>query len=70
MAKERIITPEVQRRDEPAAGIALRPRMLDEFVGQRELVEKLTIALQASLQRNEPMEHLLLHGPPGLGKTT
>ena len=41
-----------------------------EYIGQRDLVEKLQIALQAVKQRDEPMEHVLLHGPPGLGKTT
>jgi holliday junction DNA helicase RuvB len=49
---------------------AVRPRSLGEYVGQRDLIEKLTIALEAATQRGEPMEHVLLHGPPGLGKTT
>jgi holliday junction DNA helicase RuvB len=49
---------------------SLRPRRLDEYVGQRELVERLRIAIEAARGRAEPMEHLLLHGPPGLGKTT
>jgi Holliday junction DNA helicase RuvB len=43
---------------------------LAEYVGQRDLVEKLTIAIEAARQRREPMEHVLLHGPPGLGKTS
>ena len=49
---------------------SLRPTRLVEYVGQRDLVERLTIALQAARERDEPMEHILLHGPPGLGKTT
>ena len=49
---------------------SLRPRVIDEYVGQRELVERLTIAISASRERGAPVEHLLLHGPPGLGKTT
>lgn len=43
---------------------------MSEYVGQRELIERLAITLEAVRARNEPMEHVLLHGPPGLGKTT
>lgn len=49
---------------------SLRPQTFDEYVGQRDLIEKLSIAVHAARGRAEPMEHLLLHGPPGLGKTT
>ena len=49
---------------------SLRPRTLDEFVGQGELKEHLDIVLQAARERNEPVGHLLLCGPPGLGKTS
>ena len=48
----------------------LRPRSIDEFVGQPEMKEHLGIVLQAAGERNEPAGHLLLSGPPGLGKTT
>lgn len=48
----------------------LRPRRLAECIGQARLVETLSIAIQAAKQRGEPMDHVLLHGPPGLGKTT
>jgi Holliday junction DNA helicase RuvB len=48
----------------------LRPRRLDEFVGQRELKEHLAIVLQAARQRSQAVDHLLFAGPPGLGKTT
>lgn len=70
MARDRIISAEAQRTDENTSGPAIRPTRLDEYVGQRDLIEKLSIALEAVQQRGEPMEHLLLHGPPGLGKTT
>ena len=50
--------------------MALRPTSLDEYVGQPRLVEKLRITLEAVRRRDDPMEHVLLHGPPGLGKTT
>jgi len=50
--------------------LSLRPQKLEEFVGQPQLVENLRVAIQAAKQRNEPLEHLLLSGPQGLGKTT
>ncbi|HEX7010312.1 MAG TPA: Holliday junction branch migration DNA helicase RuvB [Phycisphaeraceae bacterium] len=55
---------------EEAVNFSLRPTRLEEYVGQPRLVEKLRITLEAVKQRGEPMEHVLLHGPPGLGKTT
>jgi len=50
--------------------ITLRPSILTEFVGQRKLVEKLKIYIEAAQKRGEPLDHVLLFGPPGLGKTT
>ncbi len=50
--------------------ISLRPTRFDEYIGQKETVETLKIAIQAARLRNEPLDHILLHGPPGLGKTT
>ncbi|MDQ4145167.1 MAG: Holliday junction branch migration DNA helicase RuvB [Actinomycetota bacterium] len=55
---------------EEEAESSLRPRSLDDFVGQPELKEHMGIVLQAALERGEPVGHLLLSGPPGLGKTT
>jgi holliday junction DNA helicase RuvB len=55
---------------EREAELTLRPRNIDEFVGQPELKEHLGIVLQAARERQEPTGHLLLSGPPGLGKTT
>jgi holliday junction DNA helicase RuvB len=49
---------------------ALRPRRLSEVVGQREVIERLQIAISAARSRNEPLGHILFDGPPGLGKTT
>jgi Holliday junction DNA helicase RuvB len=49
---------------------SLRPSRLPEYVGQAEVVETLKIAIEAALKRAEPVDHVLLHGPPGLGKTT
>ncbi len=76
MATERLISPQAidattpQGAEEVEANWALRPRRLDEYVGQAELIERLSIAISAARERGEPLEHLLLHGPPGLGKTT
>jgi len=50
--------------------VSLRPKFLDECIGQRNLKEKLGIAITAARQRSEPLEHVLFYGPPGLGKTT
>ncbi|MSR18134.1 MAG: Holliday junction branch migration DNA helicase RuvB [Phycisphaerales bacterium] len=70
MAKDRIVAGQKQEADPEQTGSALRPRMLVDYIGQARLKERLSIALQAVRGRGEPMEHVLLHGPPGLGKTT
>ncbi|MCD6103810.1 MAG: AAA family ATPase, partial [Thermotogaceae bacterium] len=49
---------------------SIRPRSLDEYVGQSDIKEKLRIAIAAAKMRNEPVDHILFAGPPGLGKTT
>ena len=49
---------------------ALRPKLLDEFSGQRKIVDNLQVFIQAAKQRGDALDHVLLHGPPGLGKTT
>jgi len=50
--------------------LTLRPKSLDEFVGQKTIVENLSVFIEAAKKRREPIEHILLFGPPGLGKTT
>ena len=50
--------------------LSLRPETLDDYVGQNQAVETLRIAIEAAKMRNEPVDHVLFHGPPGLGKTT
>jgi len=73
MARERILSGEEQPEDAaPVADFnpALRPRKLHEYIGQPELIERIRIAVEAAKTRSEPMEHVLLSGPPGLGKTT
>ena len=70
MAKDRIISSASKPEDDVASTGALRPTSLATYLGQPDLVEKLRIALEAATQRNDPAEHVLLYGPPGLGKTT
>ncbi|HLI51607.1 MAG TPA: Holliday junction branch migration DNA helicase RuvB, partial [Thermomicrobiaceae bacterium] len=60
-----------KQRDEDDAGSgSLRPRRLNEYIGQDKVKYKLQIAIQAAQSRGEPLDHVLLYGPPGLGKTT
>lgn len=67
--RSEITTPEVLT-DESAVELSLRPQRLAEFIGQPKIKESLRIAIDAALGRREPLDHLLFHGPPGLGKTT
>lgn len=64
-----VTTPEVIAEDQGTEP-GLRPQRLTEFIGQDKVCEALAIAVQAARQRREPLDHLLFHGPPGLGKTT
>jgi Holliday junction DNA helicase RuvB len=63
----RITSPERTSED---ADTALRPKSLDEFIGQKAARENLRVFVHAAKSRNEALDHVLLHGPPGLGKTT
>lgn len=65
----RIVTGESQPTDK-AVDHALRPQTLDEMIGQERLRDKIQILVAAARQRDEPLDHVLLYGPPGLGKTT
>ena len=62
------MTPE--RRDEDAAEVSLRPQRLEEFIGQEQARKNLSVFITAARGRNEPLDHVLFVGPPGLGKTT
>jgi Holliday junction DNA helicase RuvB len=68
--EERLVAPTASSADEEHLNTALRPRSLGEFVGQDIQRQRLAIAVEAARQRTEPLDHLLLSGPPGLGKTT
>ncbi len=66
---ERFLSP-VIAEDEQSLDLNLRPKSLDDFVGQKKLKDNLKIFIQAAKQRKEPLDHVLFCGPPGLGKTT
>jgi Holliday junction DNA helicase RuvB len=66
---ERIIQPKRMEEDLPAEN-SLRPRCLDEYIGQERVKENLTVFIEAARQRAEPLDHVLFHGHPGLGKTS
>ena len=68
--RDEFLDPELASDHEVSDEVSLRPRELDEFVGQRELKEHLDIVLGAAKQRGQAADHILLAGPPGLGKTT
>jgi len=70
MAIGRIIGGQSLNDAEESFNVSLRPKFLDACIGQRNLKEKLGIAIAAARQRSEPLEHVLFYGPPGLGKTT
>jgi holliday junction DNA helicase RuvB len=69
MTIERVASPQVTE-DELALESTVRPRRLDEFAGQERIKENLAILIDAARHRSEPVDHVLLYGPPGLGKTT
>ncbi len=69
MPEERIISEELKNEDQ-TIDLTLRPHTLSEYVGQEQIKANLKIALQASRKRKDSLEHILLHGNPGLGKTT
>ncbi|MFN5603039.1 MAG: Holliday junction branch migration DNA helicase RuvB, partial [Actinomycetes bacterium] len=68
--REEFLDPKVESPIEESDEAGLRPKHLEEFVGQRELKQKLGIVLEAARRRGEAVDHLLFAGPPGLGKTT
>ena len=66
---ERFITPKLTEEDKHSEH-GIRPRLISEYVGQEKTKEKLNIFMKAAMMRDEPLDHVLLYGPPGLGKTT
>src|SRR5579872_7400760 len=67
--KDRLVSA-VQAEDDASFELKLRPRLLREFIGQKKVKDNLSIAIEAACGRKEALDHVLLYGPPGLGKTT
>ena len=70
MEEHRKIILNQETEEDQVYSLSLRPQMLGDFVGQRDVVDNLKIAIQAAKLRQEPLEHVLFSGPPGLGKTS
>ena len=70
MEEERLINPELENSGEERLENSLRPKTLDEYIGQDKIKENKKVYIEAAKKRGEPLDHVLLYGPPGLGKTT
>ena len=68
--ENRIVSAEYSSSEDNDIEVSLRPKSLDEYIGQDKAKENLSIYIEAARRRNEPLDHVLLYGPPGLGKTT
>ena len=67
---DRLITPNRLGEQEVVGEVTLRPNKFDDYPGQEKAKANMKVFVEAALQRKEPLDHVLLHGPPGLGKTT
>lgn len=70
MEDDRIISPEIEDISEEKLENSLRPKMLEEYIGQDKVKENLKVYIESAKKRGESLDHVLLYGPPGLGKTT
>jgi len=70
MEDNKIINPELEDIEEERIEKSLRPKILDEYIGQDKVKENMKVYIEAAKKREEPLDHVLLYGPPGLGKTT
>lgn len=68
--EERVVSPEKTSNETDDFEVTLRPKTLSEYIGQDKIKENLAIFIEAAKKRGEPLDHVLLYGPPGLGKTT
>ena len=68
--ENKIISPELENVEEEKLERSLRPKTLDEYIGQDKVKENMKVYIEAAKKREEPLDHVLLYGPPGLGKTT
>ena len=70
MEDENLLVPNLQDNEEETQEFSLRPKTLNEYIGQTKVKENMKIYIEAAKKRGEPLDHVLLYGPPGLGKTT
>ena len=70
MENENITSPELESSEEERLETSLRPKALKEYIGQDKVKENMKVYIEAAKKRGEPLDHVLLYGPPGLGKTT
>lgn len=70
MDEGNIISPELENSEEERMEVSLRPKTLNEYIGQDKVKENMKVYIEAAKKRGEPLDHVLLYGPPGLGKTT
>lgn len=70
MDEENLINPELINEEENRLENSLRPKTLSEYIGQTKVKENMKVYIEAAKKRGEPLDHVLLYGPPGLGKTT
>ena len=68
--EENLLVPNIQNDEEEIAETSLRPKTLNEYIGQTKVKENMKIYIEAAKKRKESLDHVLLYGPPGLGKTT
>ena len=70
MEEENLLVPNIQNNEEERSELSLRPKTLNEYIGQNKVKENMKVYIEAAKKRGEPLDHVLLYGPPGLGKTT
>ena len=68
--ESRMVSPQVTERDTEDIEVNLRPKTLSEYIGQDKVKENMSVYIEAAKKRGDPLDHVLLYGPPGLGKTT
>ena len=68
--ENRLVAPQVIKEDDNELDFSLRPKTLSEYIGQDKVKDNLSVYIEAAKKRGEPLDHVLLYGPPGLGKTT
>ena len=67
---ENLLVPNVRNDEEEYRELSLRPKYVKEYIGQDKVKENMKICIEAAKKRKQPLDHVLLYGPPGLGKTT